>query len=91
MTKLAEWFTGLFVVTGIWYSCLTNNIILNNQDWHSWLVPLYGVIAFGIYSLFVVLYRVYTFNDCPEAAEELKMEIKQAKEDLKKRGFKFEQ
>ena len=30
-----------------------------------------------------------TFNDCTEAAQELKNEIAAAKKDLKKRGFKF--
>jgi hypothetical protein len=32
---------------------------------------------------------VYTFNDCTEAADELKVQIAEAKADLKKKGLKF--
>lgn len=42
-----------------------------------------------VYSVFTVLYRVFTFNDCPEAAEELQRQIKEARGDLTGRGFKF--
>ncbi|XP_035204837.1 dolichol-phosphate mannosyltransferase subunit 3-like [Stegodyphus dumicola] len=73
MSKLLEWLAGVALIISVWYSLLINNIFLKENDWHSWLVPIYAVIAFGIYSLIVILYRVYTFNDCPEAAEELKM------------------
>ena len=38
----------------------------------------------------IIAWRVYTFNDCEEAARELKQEIKAAKEDLKKRGLKVD-
>jgi Dolichol-phosphate mannosyltransferase subunit 3 (DPM3). len=37
----------------------------------------------------VVLWRVYNFNDCKEAAQELQTEIKEAKEYLSKKGYKF--
>ncbi|GBM88586.1 hypothetical protein AVEN_197635-1 [Araneus ventricosus] len=90
MTKLAEWLAGVVVIIAIWFSCLSNDIILKSHDLHSWLLPFYGVIAFGLYSLVVVLYRVFTFNDCPEAARELKEEIQMAREDLAKKGFKFD-
>jgi Dolichol-phosphate mannosyltransferase subunit 3 (DPM3) len=32
---------------------------------------------------------VYNFNDCAEAAEELKWQIEEAKADLTKKGLKF--
>lgn len=41
------------------------------------------------YSAFTVLYRVFTFNDCPEAAEEIQKQIEEAKADLAAKGFKF--
>ncbi|GIY64166.1 dolichol-phosphate mannosyltransferase subunit 3 [Caerostris extrusa] len=90
MTKLAEWLAGVILVSAVWFSFLSNDIILKRHDLHSWLLPVYGVGCFGLYSLVVVLYRVFTFNDCPEAATELKMEIKMAKEDLASKGFKFD-
>lgn len=43
-----------------------------------------------MYAVITVLYRVFTFNDCPEAAEELQQQIDAAKADLSAKGFKFE-
>ena len=37
----------------------------------------------------VIVVRVYNFNDCTEAALELKQQIEEAKADLKKKGLKF--
>uniref|UniRef100_A0A915PXP5 Dolichol-phosphate mannosyltransferase subunit 3 n=1 Tax=Setaria digitata TaxID=48799 RepID=A0A915PXP5_9BILA len=55
--------------------------------YHSILyLPLYAIFLFGIYAVFNVLYGVATFNDCPEAREELKKEIDDAKADLRKRN-----
>lgn len=41
------------------------------------------------YSIFIVLYRTFTFNDCPEAADEVQRQIKEAKEDLASKGLKL--
>ncbi|GFY57400.1 dolichol-phosphate mannosyltransferase subunit 3 [Trichonephila inaurata madagascariensis] len=90
MTKLAEWLAGVTLITAVWFCFLSNDILLNRYDIHSLLLPVYGVIGFGVYSLVVILYRVFTFNDCPEAAKELKMEIEMAKKDLAAKGFKFD-
>lgn len=48
-------------------------------------LPVYAIILLGIYATCNVFYGVATFNDCPEAREELKKEIDDAKEDLRKR------
>ncbi|GFR07009.1 dolichol-phosphate mannosyltransferase subunit 3 [Trichonephila clavata] len=90
MTKLAEWLAGVTLITAIWFCFLSNDILLNRYDIHSLLLPVYGVIGFGVYSLVIILYRVFTFNDSPEAAKELKMEIEMAKKDLAAKGFKFD-
>lgn len=37
-----------------------------------------------------LLIRVFTFNDCEEAAKELQVEISEAREDLRSKGFNFE-
>lgn len=42
-----------------------------------------------MYAGVTVLYRVFTFNDCPEAAEELQKQIDEAKADLSAKGFAF--
>lgn len=52
-------------------------------------MPVYLLVAFGCYSLATVGYRVATFNDCEDAAKELQAQIKEAKEDLKKKGLKM--
>lgn len=36
-----------------------------------------------------VLYRTFTFNDCPEAAKELQEQIQEARKDLTSKGFTF--
>jgi hypothetical protein len=41
------------------------------------------------YALGLLIFKVATFNDCPEAAAELRKEIEQARKDLVQRGFKF--
>lgn len=43
-----------------------------------------------VYSLGSVVYGVATFNDCSQAATELRAEIVEAKKDLRSRGMKFD-
>ncbi|ETN68348.1 Dolichol-phosphate mannosyltransferase subunit 3 [Necator americanus] len=47
--------------------------------------PIYAVLLLGIYAMASVVHGVLTFNDCQAAREELVKEIKEAREDLKKR------
>ena len=58
---------------------------------HAQLLPFYGVLVFGAVSAAIVLHRVFTFNDCPEANLELQKQIKQAHQDLSQKGFVFAQ
>ncbi|MCJ8749759.1 hypothetical protein PDJAM_G00179970 [Pangasius djambal] len=55
----------------------------------AWPMPVYLLVVFGCYSLATVGYRVATFNDCEDAARELRAQIQEAKEDLKKKGLKM--
>ena len=52
-------------------------------------LPIWAIIALGLYALSCVLYRVATMGDFPEAAEELSTQILEAKEKLKAAGYKF--
>ncbi|CAG2105800.1 unnamed protein product, partial [Medioppia subpectinata] len=54
---------------------------------HVWLTPVYLVLVFGAVSAAIVLYRVFTFNDCPDAHRELKRQITEATDDLRRKGF----
>jgi dolichyl-phosphate mannosyltransferase polypeptide 3 len=48
-------------------------------------LPLWSIVSFGAYLLFKLGYGVFSFNDVPEAHEELMKQIEQAKADLRKR------
>ena len=52
-------------------------------------LPLWAILSLGIYALVMVVLRVQTMKDCPEAALSLAREITDAKESLRKRGFVF--
>ncbi|EDW97241.1 dolichol-phosphate mannosyltransferase subunit 3 [Drosophila yakuba] len=92
MTNLQRWlfYASLFaipylsVLLGTVQTPLTTKYFLHIQ-----LLPLVLLVIFGIYSVWTVLYRTLTFNDCPEAAKELQEEILEARKDLIAQGFRF--
>jgi len=90
MTKLIQWLIGLVLLSSV-YAGLLLDVTPFHLTPHSRevviMLPVYLLIAFACFSLAVIGYRVATFNDCTEAAEELKLQIKQAKADLKSKGF----
>lgn len=47
-------------------------------------IPFYAVIVFGCYLLGRLGLAIFTFNDVPEAHEELQREIEQAKVELRR-------
>ncbi|CAL8298065.1 unnamed protein product [Lota lota] len=92
MTKLLEWVFGVLLLGAAWafvtFDILNMNLPRTYRE-VAWPMPLYLLVTFGCYSLATVGYRVATFNDCDDAAKELQAQIKEAKEDLRKKGFKF--
>ena len=52
-------------------------------------LPLWAILFLGIYALVMVVLRVKTMKDCPEAALSLAREITDTKESLRRRGFVF--
>ncbi|KAJ3714186.1 dolichol-phosphate mannosyltransferase subunit 3 [Lentinula raphanica] len=50
------------------------------------VLPWWLLVSFGSYSLWSLGWGLFTFRDCPEAYEELLVEISQAKDDLRSRG-----
>ena len=54
------------------------------------LAPIVLVAIIGVVLLSILIRRISTFNDCPEAAAELRKQIEQAREDLTSKGFKFD-
>lgn len=91
-----EWLAGLAAIVGLWVAVLFGRMNSTGVDsvWtiipYPYLVlfwPIGLVAAFGIYSILTIAKRVYDFNDCTEAAEELRRQIKEAKADLKLKGL----
>ncbi len=82
MTKLTEWLSAFMVLAGAWLMYMDKSKLV------LWS-PVIAVVAFGLGCLAVLIYRVATFKDCPEAAEELQREIQDAKNDLKAKGIKL--
>lgn len=93
MTKLVEWLTAFILLLSVWISIYSGKFLPELSRQHPALVlwsPVLAVAAFGIYSVGVIAIRVASFNDCDEAAKELKEEIEEAKADLKKKGIKID-
>ncbi|XP_048257707.1 dolichol-phosphate mannosyltransferase subunit 3-like [Haliotis rufescens] len=90
--KLFQWLIGVSLLMSVWFSLVFGYVKLdmpgNCLDVVQ-VMPLYLLMCFACYSLAVVGYRVATFNDCVDASEELKRQVKEARADLKKKGFKY--
>ena len=85
-----EWLTGFLAIFTVWLSILIgSNLAISHPNLTLFWPILFIVIPFGLFSVAVIIYRVYNFNDCAETAKELQSEIKTAREDLKKKGMVF--
>ncbi|KAG8429720.1 hypothetical protein GDO86_019391 [Hymenochirus boettgeri] len=92
MTKLAEWLVGLTVLCAAWVTLNFNLLDLDLPEPLQqliWPFPIYLLVVFGCYSLATIGYRVATFNDCQDAAQELQNQISEAKKDLATKGLRF--
>lgn len=92
MTKLLEWISVTSAVFAVWYSLVGGYVKHKLIEDNMTLVvvsPIIFVILFGLYAVTVVLYRVFTFNNCEEAAKELQEQIVEAKRDLQEKGLKW--
>lgn len=88
-----EWVTGGGLFIGIWAVLINNKSITESTDGVRHFVlflPFYALLGFAVISVSIIAWRVYTFNDCKEAAEDLQREIKEARADLTRKGMKFE-
>ncbi|KAG0233022.1 dolichol-phosphate mannosyltransferase subunit 3 [Mortierella sp. GBAus27b] len=56
------------------------------QDFILPVLPWWALVSFGAYSLGNIGYHVLTFRDCPEAFDELQIQIAQAQSDLRSKG-----
>ncbi|XP_065910418.1 dolichol-phosphate mannosyltransferase subunit 3-like [Dysidea avara] len=92
MTKLIQWLLVIGITFAVWLGLLTNAIPINASPSLQevlYPLPLYFLICFGSYSLFIIGYRLTQFKDCTREAELLKEEIAEARKDLTSKGFRF--
>uniref|UniRef100_A0A224XVD6 Dolichol-phosphate mannosyltransferase subunit 3 n=1 Tax=Panstrongylus lignarius TaxID=156445 RepID=A0A224XVD6_9HEMI len=92
MTKLFQWLLCISLYVAVWLAVLTRRV--HNAFLDEWIdivkfSPVIIAVLFGVCSLTIILWRVYTFNDCPQAAAELHEQIKKTKEELKRKGLEF--
>lgn len=94
MTKLMQWLLGASIFFAIWGSVVTKQLIIPvGEEWMNLIMlsPIIAVLIFGLYAGVVVLWRVYNFNNCEDAAQELLEQIKEARADLITKGMTFKQ
>ncbi|XP_011302861.1 dolichol-phosphate mannosyltransferase subunit 3 [Fopius arisanus] len=89
MTKLMEWLFCLALFLGTWTAAITGQVnspwISNNYQFILYL-PVLLLFIFALYAASVVLYRTFTFNNCEEAAKQLKRQIEEAQAELRIKG-----
>ena len=86
-----EWLVVAGTIAAVWITVVFNLVEGISDSIYRIVLPMpfVLVILFGVCSLCIIIYRVITFNDCTEAAEELKLQIKQAKKELSEKGMTF--
>jgi len=54
------------------------------------VLPWWGLMSFGSFCLWTLGWGIATFGDCPEAYDELMVEIKLAKDELRSKGVRVD-
>ena len=80
-----------------WHALLQNENILSNwlplstEQVHIlvYFAPLWFIVGLGVYAIVSIGIGVSNFKDCPEAAKEVDMQVKEARIELKKLGIKL--
>ncbi|VVC91258.1 unnamed protein product [Leptidea sinapis] len=92
MTKLLEWISVASAFFAVWFSLvggyIKHPVIEENMNFILFS-PIFIVTLFGLYAVTVVLYRVFTFNNCEPAFLELQKQIQEANKDLLAKGLKL--
>ncbi|KAK1265815.1 hypothetical protein QJS04_geneDACA016653 [Acorus gramineus] len=73
----------LVAVSAIWVGLLETSLIPHS---HTWLLPIYFVVALGCYGLLMVGIGLMRFPTCPQEAILLQKDISEAREFLIQRG-----
>ncbi|XP_017792015.1 PREDICTED: dolichol-phosphate mannosyltransferase subunit 3 [Habropoda laboriosa] len=89
MTKLMEWLLFATLSFGIWIAVITESVSSSFiEEWQQLILffPLIALFLCGLYASITILYRVFTFHNCENAAIELQEQIEEAKKDLQSKG-----
>jgi len=92
LPKVFQWLLGTGSFLCVWLALITGYVNADLSDAMNnvvFVLPLYLLMGFACFSLAVIGYRVTTFNDCIEASEELKQQVKEAQADLETKGFRY--
>ncbi|KAK1313675.1 hypothetical protein QJS10_CPA06g01405 [Acorus calamus] len=73
----------LVAISAIWVGLLETSLIPHS---HTWLLPIYFVVALGCYGLLMVGIGLMRFPTCPQEAILLQKDISEAREFLMQRG-----
>lgn len=85
-----EWLLFATLFFGIWIAAISKNVNLSFiAEWKQVVLffPLIVLFICSLYAAIIILYRVFTFNNCEHAAIELQEQIEEAKKDLQNKGI----
>jgi dolichyl-phosphate mannosyltransferase polypeptide 3 len=88
-TQLQKYLTLASPVVALWILIFANIVQLSagNRTFLLYYAPFFGVFAFGLYAVYTVANGAVSIEDCVKAREELRMEMDEAKRELKARGI----
>ncbi|KAB8201546.1 dolichol-phosphate mannosyltransferase subunit 3-like protein [Aspergillus flavus] len=92
MTRAQQTLSVLLLVSSL-YLVLYLDLVPLNETVQKEIVPVlpfYALISFGCYLLGRLGVAILTFNDVPEAHEELQKEIEQAKAELRRQNVEVD-
>ncbi|KAE8338931.1 dolichol-phosphate mannosyltransferase subunit 3 [Aspergillus arachidicola] len=92
MTRAQQTLSVLLLVSSL-YLVLYLDLVPLNETVQKEIVPVlpfYALISFGCYLLGRLGVAILTFNDVPEAHEELQKEIEQAKTELRRQNVEVD-
>lgn len=86
MTRAQQSISILLLVSSLYFVLYAGLIPINEtvQEEIIPVLPFYALISFACYLLGRLGLAIFTFNDVPEAHEELQKEIEQAKTELRR-------
>ena len=87
MKRAAVYGAALVLLVGLWVGLWT---AAAQSKWEGAvsLLPLWAAILFGFGCATKLVWELLTFNNCPDEIAALERDIAEAKQDLKKRGYK---